>query len=71
MPTIIKRFAELGTVIESQKRHMDRWKANEINLALSEQRANLAMINTLGEVWFYSSLRVFFKSKTYYTSLSI
>ena len=26
MPVIIQRFAELGAVIESQKRHIDRWK---------------------------------------------
>jgi hypothetical protein len=47
---IIKRFAELGTVIESQKRHMDRWKANELNLALSEQTQNLELIKQLGAV---------------------
>lgn len=29
MPMIIQRFAELGSVIESQKRHIDHWKVRQ------------------------------------------
>lgn len=31
MPVIIQRFAELGAVIESQKRHIDRWKVRTLS----------------------------------------
>ncbi|TYZ69446.1 hypothetical protein PybrP1_006813, partial [[Pythium] brassicae (nom. inval.)] len=48
MPTIIQRFSELGTVIESQKRHIDRWKQKELDLAISEWQQNLDLIRDLG-----------------------
>uniref|UniRef100_K3WIH1 Uncharacterized protein n=1 Tax=Globisporangium ultimum (strain ATCC 200006 / CBS 805.95 / DAOM BR144) TaxID=431595 RepID=K3WIH1_GLOUD len=49
MPTIIQRFSELGTVIESQKRHIDRWKQKELDLAICEAQQNLDLIRNLGE----------------------
>jgi hypothetical protein len=52
MPVIVKKFAELGAVIESQKRHMDRWKQQELDLALKECQANLELIKELGNVSF-------------------
>jgi len=50
MPVIIQRFAELGAVIESQKRHIDRWKGKELDLAIEEAQQNLELIRELGEV---------------------
>lgn len=50
MPTIIQRFSELGTVIESQKRHIDRWKQKELDLAICEAQQNLDLIRDLGAV---------------------
>ncbi|RLN72231.1 hypothetical protein BBJ28_00000528 [Nothophytophthora sp. Chile5] len=61
MPTIIQRFAELGAVIESQKRHIDRWKVasavvdgvvqgKELDLAIEEAQQNLELIRELGAV---------------------
>ncbi|KAE9351709.1 hypothetical protein PF008_g5803 [Phytophthora fragariae] len=49
MPVIIQRFAELGAVIESQKRHIDRWKGKELDLAIEEAQQNLELIRELGE----------------------
>lgn len=49
MPVIIKRFADLGAVIESQKRHIDRWKGKELDLAIEEAQQNLELIRELGE----------------------
>ncbi|CAI5738733.1 unnamed protein product [Peronospora destructor] len=49
MPVIIQRFAELGAVIESQKRHIDRWKGKELDLAIAEAQQNLELIRELGE----------------------
>ncbi|CAH0522730.1 unnamed protein product [Peronospora belbahrii] len=49
MPMIIQRFAELGAVIESQKRHIDRWKGKELDLAIEEAQQNLELIRELGE----------------------
>ncbi|TMW56237.1 hypothetical protein Poli38472_008885 [Pythium oligandrum] len=48
MPVIAERFAELGAVIESQKRHIDRWKQAELDVAISEQQQNLDIIRELG-----------------------
>lgn len=50
MPTIIQRFSELGTVIESQKRHIDRWKQKELDLAIVEWQQNLDLIRDLSAV---------------------
>lgn len=55
MPTIIQRFSELGTVIESQKRHIDRWKQKELDLAICEAQQNLDLIRDLGAVRVLSS----------------
>ncbi|KAG7387408.1 hypothetical protein PHYPSEUDO_014171 [Phytophthora pseudosyringae] len=49
MPVIIQRFAELGAVIESQKRHIDRWKGKELDLAIEEAQQNLELIREMGE----------------------
>ncbi|OWZ19303.1 hypothetical protein PHMEG_0006468 [Phytophthora megakarya] len=49
MPVIIQRFAELGAVIESQKRHIDRWKGKELDLAIEEAQQNLELIRELGD----------------------
>ncbi|DBA01672.1 TPA: hypothetical protein N0F65_010323 [Lagenidium giganteum] len=48
MPMIIKRFSDLGTVIEAQKRHIDRWKQQELDLAISEYQQSLDLIKELG-----------------------
>ncbi|KAL7999579.1 hypothetical protein Plhal703r1_c25g0106891 [Plasmopara halstedii] len=49
MPLIIQRFAELGAVIESQKRHIDRWKGKELDLAIEEAQQNMELVQALGE----------------------
>ncbi|KAI9895709.1 hypothetical protein PsorP6_018761 [Peronosclerospora sorghi] len=46
---IIDRFAELGALIESQKRHIDRWKGKELDLAIEEAQQNLELTKELGE----------------------
>ncbi|GLE03776.1 hypothetical protein PINS_up012678 [Pythium insidiosum] len=48
MPVIIERFAELGAVIESQKRHIDHWKQKELDLAISEAQQNLDLFREFG-----------------------
>ncbi|KAL4155270.1 hypothetical protein PRNP1_007380 [Phytophthora ramorum] len=50
MPVIIQRFAELGAVIESQKRHIDRWKGKELDLAIEEAQQNMELVRGLGEI---------------------
>ncbi|CAI5737554.1 unnamed protein product [Hyaloperonospora brassicae] len=58
MPVIIQRFAELGAVIESQKRHIDRWKGKELDLAIEEAQQNLELIRELGETIHKQELQI-------------
>ncbi|CCI48549.1 unnamed protein product [Albugo candida] len=45
MPYILTKVSEIGQVIQSQKRHWDRWKMDEINLNLSELGTQLDILN--------------------------
>nr|CCA26476.1 conserved hypothetical protein [Albugo laibachii Nc14] len=45
MPYILTKVGEIGQIIQSQKRHWDRWKIDEINLNLTELGTQLDILN--------------------------